>query len=94
MRTVLFNIGGPALSQLSDTAARNTKAFTKSGALKKRGVAATIGAGLTAASLLGAQVPPPFPARVGSSTCYLCHRGISLGFLCLRISRGSGVLGF
>lgn len=42
---VLFNIGGPALNQLNETAQRNKG--------KKRGVAA--GLGLTAASMLAAQ---------------------------------------
>mmetsp|Transcript_3602 Transcript_3602/g.10471 ORF Transcript_3602/g.10471 Transcript_3602/m.10471 type:complete len:231 (+) Transcript_3602:95-787(+) len=54
---VLFNIGGPALRQLADTAQRNGTAFAKSGGMtaKRRGVTAAIGAGLTAASLLSAE---------------------------------------
>ena len=48
---MLFNIGGPALNQLNETAAKNTGAKNKGG--KKRGVAA--GLGLTAASMLAAQ---------------------------------------
>ena len=59
---VLFNIGGPALNQLNETAQKNK--------LAKRSVAA--GLGLTAASLLAAQSADA--AEIAQVMLYHCSR--------------------
>lgn len=53
MTQVLFNIGGPALNQLNDTAAKSKDTQKNKDQGRKRGVAA--GLGLTAGSMLAAQ---------------------------------------
>jgi hypothetical protein len=50
---VLFNIGGPALNQLNDTAAKSKDTQKNKDQGRKRGVA--VGLGLTAGSMLAAQ---------------------------------------
>ena len=66
---VLFNIGGPALNQLNDTAQKNK--------LAKRSVAA--GLGLTAASLLAAQSADAAEiAQVMLHHCSLCSDSLAV----------------
>lgn len=69
---VLFNIGGPALNQLNDTAQKNKLQA-------KRSVAA--GLGLTAASLLAAQSADA--AEIAQVMLYHCSRtSVCLSVLC------------